>query len=177
MDSKRIETLLDRYWSCVSTLEEEEELKKFFNSGEVPDRFKQYEGLFKYFEAEKKSSDLGASFDMELMEKIRMLKPVNNQRRIVFNYLKVAAAIGMVLVASFLFRQNLAPENRPELMGTYEDPQQAYEETKKVLMLVASKLNKGRKYTETIGAFSDAEEKIKGNEEETDNSENKDTQL
>jgi hypothetical protein len=114
---------------------------------------------------------------MELMEKIRILKPVNNQRRIVFNYLKVAAAIGMVLVASFLFRQNLAPENRPELMGTYEDPQQAYEETKKVLMLVASKLNKGRKYTETIGAFSDAEEKIKGNEEETDNSENKDTQL
>ncbi|HEX9649632.1 MAG TPA: hypothetical protein VGA21_03670 [Cyclobacteriaceae bacterium] len=177
MDSKRIETLLDRYWSCVSTLEEEEELKKFFNSDEVPERFKEYENLFKYFEAEKKSSGLGDSFDRELAQRIRLLKPSNSSGKIFFNYLKVAAVIAMVLVASFLFRQNLAPENRPDLMGTYEDPQEAYEETKRVLMLVASKLNKGRKYTETIGAFNEAEEKIKGGEDETDNNENKDIQL
>ena len=175
MDSKRIETLLERYWSCVSTLEEEEELKQFFNSDEVPEHLKEYEVLFKYFETEKKAISLDQTFDEDLVEKIKTIKPSNNSRRIFFNYLKVAAAVAMVLVASFLFRQNLAPENRPELMGTYDDPEQAYEETKRVLMLVASKLNKGKKYTETLGNFSDAEQKIKDGLTDEENNNNKDS--
>lgn len=178
MDSKRIETLLERYWSCVSTLEEEEELRKFFSSENVPDHLKEYENLFKYYEAEKKSISLDSTFDLELVEKIKSQKPSNKSRRIVFNYLKVAAAVAMVMVASFLFRQNLAPENRPELMGTYEDPQEAYEETKRVLMLVASKLNKGKKYTETLSNFNEAEQKIKGvDTDENNNNEDNNTQL
>lgn len=177
MDYKRIETLLERYWSCVSTLEEEKELKDFFNSGNIPDHLKEYEPLFKYFETEK-TAGLDEAFDSELTKKIEEQNSSSKTRSIVFNYMKVAAAIAVVLAASFLFRQNLAPENRPELMGTYEDPQEAYEETKRVLMLVASKLNKGRKYTGTISNFNEAEQKIKGLDEDQEN-DNKDnnTQL
>lgn len=163
MDSKRIELLLERYWSCVSTLEEEEELKQFFNSDSIPDHLKEYAGLFRYFDQEKQTGNLDQSFDLELIDKIRNEKAAaGKSRRMVFNYLKVAAAIGIVMITSFFFRKNLSPDRRPELLGTYEDPQQAYEETKRVLMMVAGKLNSGKKYIENVGAFNEAKEKIEG---------------
>ena len=66
------------------------------------------------------------------------------------------------MIASLFFRQNLAEDQQPVILGTYQDPKEAFEETKRVLMLVAGKLNRGKKYIETVGAFNEAKEKIKG---------------
>jgi len=163
MDSKRIEILLERYWACTTTLEEEEELRYFFNSEEIPDHLKEYTGLFRYFSTEKEGSHLDPSFDRELMEKIRNDRQfAGKSRKMIYNYLKVAAAIAIVMIASFFYRKNLTPESRPELLGTYDDPKEAYEETKRVLMMVASKLNNGKKYIENVGAFNEAKEKVEG---------------
>jgi len=174
MDFKRIELLLDRYWSCVSTLEEEEELKRFFNSEEVPAHLKQYIGLFRYFEKEKITGALDTSFDLDTVSRIRNEKSAaGKSRKLVFNYLKVAAAIGIVMIASLFFRQNLPSDQRPELLGTYQDPKEAFEETKRVLMLVAGKLNRGKKYIETVGSFNEAKEKIEGQSTDEDQTEKK----
>ena len=54
MDSKRIELLLERYWNCVSTLEEEAELKEYFTTTqEIPEHLKQAAPLFQYFDKER----------------------------------------------------------------------------------------------------------------------------
>jgi len=173
MDSKRIEILLERYWLCTTTLEEEEELKQFFNSDEIPDHLKEYAGLFQYFNTEKQTSSLDPSFDKELMDKIKSDRQLaGKSRRMIFNYIKVAAAIVIVMIASFLYRKNLTPDSRPEILGTYQDPKEAYEETKRVLMMVASKLNNGKKYIENVGAFNEAKEKVEG-ENNTDNKQEK----
>jgi hypothetical protein len=47
MDLSRIEKLLERYWNCVSTVEEEEELRAFFNGksgNDLPDELKEAAG-------------------------------------------------------------------------------------------------------------------------------------
>ena len=46
MDYKYIEQLLERYWQCETSLEEESILQTFFAQKEVPTEFLKYKGLF-----------------------------------------------------------------------------------------------------------------------------------
>jgi hypothetical protein len=46
---------------------------------------------------------------------------------------------------------------------TFEDPQLAYEETKKALLLISSKLNKGNTYAVEFVKFSQSQENLKKN--------------
>ena len=46
MDYKYITQLLDRYWKCETTLEEEEILKAFFCQKDVPADLCKYKDLF-----------------------------------------------------------------------------------------------------------------------------------
>ena len=41
MDYSFIDKLLERYWQCATSLEEEEMLKAFFRQKEIPQRFEQ----------------------------------------------------------------------------------------------------------------------------------------
>ena len=45
MDYKYIEQLLERYWQCETSLEEESELRAFFSEGEIPAHLLQYRDL------------------------------------------------------------------------------------------------------------------------------------
>ena len=46
MDYKYINQLLDRYWKCETSLEEEEILRTFFRQDELPAELKPYKSLF-----------------------------------------------------------------------------------------------------------------------------------
>ena len=48
MDSKYIEQLLERYWQCETSLEEEAELRAFFSGSDVPKHLLRYKDLFVY---------------------------------------------------------------------------------------------------------------------------------
>ena len=45
MDYKYIEQLLERYWQCETSLEEESELRSFFSEEEVPAHLLRYKEL------------------------------------------------------------------------------------------------------------------------------------
>ena len=99
MDYSFIDKLLERYWQCATSLEEEEMLKAFFRQKEIQQRFEQYRSLFNY-EDLAASEHLGADF-VEKM--IRMVEqPVVRARRIPFAvrfrpFFKAAAAVAIVL--------------------------------------------------------------------------------
>ena len=46
MDCKYIEQLLERYWQCETSLEEEAQLRAFFNGSDVPEHLLRYKDLF-----------------------------------------------------------------------------------------------------------------------------------
>lgn len=67
MDYKYIEQLLDRYWACQTTLEEEAILRSFFSQQDVPAELSQYKQLFAYMQEEPRQDVLGKEFDERLL--------------------------------------------------------------------------------------------------------------
>ena len=47
MDSKHIEELLEKYWNAETSLEQEEELRAFFQSSNVPENLSEAVALFR----------------------------------------------------------------------------------------------------------------------------------
>jgi len=67
MDYKYIEQLLERYWICETSLEEEEILRMFFSQKDVPASLLPYRDLFCYEQTAKKTDVLGADFDEQML--------------------------------------------------------------------------------------------------------------
>ncbi|MCF6361369.1 MAG: hypothetical protein L3J29_11490 [Cyclobacteriaceae bacterium] len=170
MDSKRIDLLLERYWNCVSTQEEEAEIKAYFNSKvEIPAHLKSTAPLFQYFTKEGEVKMLDKAFDHDLIEKLKQQPKKGKERTLgqsFQNYMKVAAVIALVIATSFVFRMEIWQDDKPELFlveDTFKTPEEAYAETKRALMLIASKMNHGKREVKKISILSKAESKIKGN--------------
>ena len=81
MDYKYIEQLLERYWKCETTLEEEEILRMFFSQKELPANLLPFRDVFVYENNEKKQQVLGDDFDQKLMEMID--EPAHVKARVV----------------------------------------------------------------------------------------------
>ena len=64
MDYKYIEQLLERYWQCETTLQEEAILHSFFSQEDVPAELQQYTALFATQQPEEA---LGDDFDARIL--------------------------------------------------------------------------------------------------------------
>lgn len=101
MDYKYIEQLLECYFDCKTTLQEEQILRSFFSQEEVPAHLAQYASLFKY-EAEAKESVLSEEFDKRIIgliaEKGRPQRHIlRKSTRIFAPFFKAAAVVAMAL--------------------------------------------------------------------------------
>ena len=67
MDYKYIEQLIERYFDCMTTLEEEQILRSFFSQEDVPAHLMQYRDLF-VFEVMAQKEVLGEDFDSRMMD-------------------------------------------------------------------------------------------------------------
>lgn len=109
MDSEHIEKLLERYWNCESTLEEEAQLRAFFARADVPKNLLKYKDLFVYQDVMKETS-LGRSFDDKVIASINR-KAVKAQRVTIMTRMmpifKAAAAVLLILGAGNLVQHSL----------------------------------------------------------------------
>ena len=67
MDYKYIEQLLERYWRCETSLQEEEILRMFFLQENIPANLQPYRHLFMYEQNEKTVNVLGDDFDQKIL--------------------------------------------------------------------------------------------------------------
>ena len=67
MDYKYISQLLERYWRCETSLEEEDILRAFFSQADIPADLKRYQSLFAYQREEPKVDVLGDDFDKKIL--------------------------------------------------------------------------------------------------------------
>ena len=63
MDYNYIKQLLERYWACETTVEEESILKAFFSQKSVPAELAKYQALFVYEATEPKTDVPGDDCD------------------------------------------------------------------------------------------------------------------
>lgn len=99
MDYKYIEQLLENYWNCETSPEEEQILRSFFSQKDVPVHLLKYKELFAYEQASAKE-ELGEDFDSKILAKIE--KPVVKAKVVRFReriapIFKAAAVIAIIL--------------------------------------------------------------------------------
>lgn len=99
MDFKYIEQLLERYWQCETSLEEEAQLRAFFSGGNVPRHLLRYKDLFVYQQLQQEEH-LGEDFDARVLAQIEV--PVVKAKRLtlaarLMPLFKAAAVVAVVL--------------------------------------------------------------------------------
>lgn len=166
MDSKDIEQLLEKYWNCETSLEEEQQLRDYFRSSDVSGSLKETSELFRYFEKQKYESFAGQGFDTELMKRIKAERPEGKVVKLMFNVARIAAGLIVVVAATYFVRQEIRKSYPPEIADTYSDPKLAFEETKRALMMISKGFGKAQRETRKINLLNEAEQKIQGKEEE-----------
>ena len=101
MDYKYIEQLLESYFDCRTTLQEEQILRSFFSQEDVPGHLAEYADLFKY-EAEAKEEVLGEDFDQRMLnlavlEEKPKTRAIKMRTRHLAPFFKAAAVVAIAL--------------------------------------------------------------------------------
>ena len=79
MDSEHIEQLLERYWKCETSLEEEAQLRAYFaEAGNIPAHLLRYKDLFVYQQLQH-DARLSDDFDERVLAQVEV--PVVKARR------------------------------------------------------------------------------------------------
>lgn len=101
MDYKYIEQLLERYWRCETTLQEEDILRSFFAQEDVPVELLAYRDLFVAQREETRQDVLGDDFDARILAMVDEQKPVQPQvvtmRQRLMPLFKAAAVVAIFL--------------------------------------------------------------------------------
>lgn len=158
MDSEKINELLKKYWNCETTLEEEQVLRNYFKQ-HAPENLKETASLFQYFQEEKSKHIAGSSFESEVMNKVQ--RPAQRKiRTLVYNSMRIAAGIVVLVLAVWLVRMEVRESTPAEMVDTYDDPQLAFEETKKALMMISRTFSTAEEQAKKINLFNEAQKDI-----------------
>ena len=163
MNSKKAEALLKKYWNGETDQQEEQELKKFFSSeiSSHPDA-----SYFNYLGNKREENLLDRSFDDKILELVNENPSKTKVRGISRSYWYVAASLTLLISVSIIFKNRIHQEiTSPPVVqvDTFEDPERAFEETKKALLFLSSKLNQSSEYATKFSKFEQSREVIKQN--------------
>lgn len=120
MDYKYIEQLLERYWECETTLQEESILRAFFSQEEVPAELRKYKALFT---CDLQGEDsLGDDFDARILAMTEEKdQPVAKTITLTSRLMPLFRAAAIVAIILTLGNAAQAPWNYG-----WEDPKDAY---------------------------------------------------
>jgi hypothetical protein len=158
MDSEKINELLNKYWNCETTLEEEKELHSYFRSSQVPESLKETAALFQYFDHQRKKNLTDTNFDSQVIKKIR--KPNGQVTTLLYNSMRIAAGILVLVLAIWLVRMEVRKTTPVDTGDTYDDPKVAFEETKKALMMISKSFSTAEQQAKKIDLFNEAQKDV-----------------
>ena len=76
--------------------------------------------------------------------------------------MRIAAGIAVLLAATYLVRQEMRQDDPVAVEDTYTDPKQAFEETKKALLMISKGFGSAEQQAKKINMFNEAQEKVQG---------------
>ena len=138
MDLTKIEDLLARYEEGNTTLAEEQILKDYFTTEDIPPHLQEYNSLFTYTVNAK-----ATTFNKDIPYKKRKKR---------FAFTGIAASIAIAL-GLFLAVNSPVEEIEQQQLGTIEDPEEAYLKAKETLLLVSDALNFGQEELVYVDEF------------------------
>jgi hypothetical protein len=147
MDYKYIEQLIDRYFQCETSLQEEQILKTFFAQEEqdVPEELRQYMPLFTAMQA---GETLGNDFDDRIMQLVKeptvvKARTISLSQRLQ-PLMRAAAVVAMLFMLGTAIDRVIQIEpqvgdeiNYSAYKDTYDDPTMAYDKVEDALRLIS----------------------------------------
>ena len=139
MAPHKIEEIIAKYFEGESTLEEERTLSEYFSGNNIAPHLVTYKPLFQFVEKEKNQQS-----DVQISKNITQKKSKP--------WLAIAAAVCLFAVGTVWIYDAQVNSTPPD--GAIDDPELAFEETKKALLLVSENLNKGMNQTVYLSEFN-----------------------
>ena len=153
----QLERLLHKYSDGTTSEAEEATLRTELSKADLPVHLKPYAEMFMFYQQEREKEFLGAGFDEQVLKKINYGQ---NPGRLGLLW-KLAGIAAAILLAVSLSYVAIRKEPLPAIADdTYSDPQKAFEETRKALMMLSGKFNEGAKHVEKLETFSEVQEEI-----------------
>ena len=149
MNNEHIRHLLLKFYDGQTTSDEEDELKRFFDSNNIPEELYADKILFLNMKQLNEKETRHIARMKQHMEqkidrweeetKVRTSRPFGKIKRYIIYATGIAAALAIT------YNRINFPEKEPEYKDTFTNPEDAYLETEKALQLFASALHKGTK--------------------------------
>lgn len=147
MELAVIEQLLEKYFEGETTLAQEQQLRAYFSTDLVAEHLKEYQPMFAYFNQEKEQK-------MVLNQRFTFKRKT---RKIYWAAASVAVLLG---VGYWTANQFSVPVNKPTQYGTYNNPEVAFQETRKALELLSGHVNVGVSSIQYIETYEETKDKI-----------------
>lgn len=121
MDYKQIEELLQRYWLCETSLEEEAQLRTFFTTEEVPPHLVRYKELFA-LQQQLQEAKLSDDFDARVLAEMQKGATVVKARRVslrthLMPLFKAAAVVAVTISLGLMVQQGFLTNEEEAATG------------------------------------------------------------
>jgi hypothetical protein len=157
MNYNEIDRLIEHYLEGDTSLADEEILRVFLSRDDLPEKYRALAHMFNGMQSLREEHLPDKHFDQRITRKIGQSAYRRFPFSLSFNWYALAGVAATVVLAVLLFVPvkkypilNLFSE---KVQDTFDDPQKAYTETIRVLLLVSDKLNAGTKQMEGMKEF------------------------
>ena len=164
MDSKKAEALRKKYWEGKTSQSEEKELKNHFSGAQggsdLDDKY------FSYLNKESAEDPLDDKFNEEILSLIDDKNHEIKQNISLIKYWYIAASFLLIISVSIIFKNEIfkvASQEQVVQADTFEDPEKAFEETKRALLFLSSMLNQSDEYATKFSKFDQSQTILKQN--------------
>lgn len=147
MESDRIALLVSKYFAGETTIVEEIELKKYFSATDIAANLLQYKPLFVYL-----SVDANQEFEQVI--------PAFQHKKNPVKWLSIAASVLVLLGIGIYTFNNFSESKKSTELGTFDDPQVAFDETQKALALLSNHVNTGIESVRYVQTYEDTRDKV-----------------
>jgi hypothetical protein len=141
---EEIRILLDKYWNCQTTIEEEKILQLFFSQNNLPKEFEPYVSYFRYVD-QLQNESTNADFDEKIETAINRQNKEKDYitLKIFLPALRAVASIAIILSLSFGVYFIINKNSKSYFAETYNDPNAAFEHATFALGKLSEALQKG----------------------------------
>ncbi len=143
MEPNEIMKLLENYYEGLASLQEEQQLRNYFQNNEIPDELSADKELFAFIQKEASSGPMSVGLEEKLSDWVdgQSQKEGKSQRLLfTLKMASIAAGVAIMLISYMAIDQY----NKKKLSkDTFKDPQIAYAEVKRTLLYIAEQLNRG----------------------------------
>ncbi len=147
MNVDEIKALIGKYYKGTTTESEEQQLKAFFASGEVPTELLDEKAFFNAFLMPETTmpDDLDKRIEHQIDSWNIVEKTIKRHARTIsMRWISSIAASVVLIISVAVFINSRANQREYAFQeDTYDNPQDAYAETQRALKFFSSKMNKG----------------------------------